>query len=86
MPQELLDAPSLLWVLNEAFFDKVSKLVAPLARNALHIIVYYRVEQILQILRPIMEWWVTLRQLKCEATKRPDVDLSRISASLGNFG
>ena len=86
MPQELLDAPSLLWVLNEAFFDKVSKLVTPLARNALHIIVYYRVEQILQILRPIMEWWVTLRQLKCEATKCPDVDLSRISASLGNFG
>ena len=85
MRQELLDAPSLLGVLDEALLDEVSEGRAPFFGDARHRIVYHRVKQLLQILREIVERWLALRQFKCEAPERPDVHLGRISVALGDF-
>ena len=83
--QELLDAPSLLGVLDEALLDEVSEGRAPFFRDARHRIVYHRVKQLLQILREIVERRLALRQFKCKAPERPDVHLGRISVALGDF-
>ena len=83
--QELLDAPSLLGVLDEALLDEVSEGRAPFFGDARHRIVYHRVKQLLQILREIVERWLALRQFKCEAPERPDVHLGRIGVALGDF-
>ena len=85
MRQELLDAPSLRGVLDEALFDEVSEGWAPFFGDARHRIVYHRVKQLLQIMCEIVERWFALRQFKCEAPERPDVNLGRIGAALGDF-
>ena len=84
--EELLDGPALLRVLNEALLDKVGELGAPLVRNALDRVVDHRVEQILQIFRPIVERRVTLRQLERKAPESPNVDLGGVGVPGGDLG
>ena len=83
MREELSHAPALLGVLDEALGDEVLEGRAPFCWDAVDRLVDHGIEQILHVLRPIMERRVALGQLECEAPESPDVHLRRISVSLG---
>ena len=85
MREQISHTPALLWILDETFGNEVLEGRAPLCRDAINRLVNHGVEQILQVLRSIMERWVTLGQLKCEAPVSPDVHFRRISVALGDF-
>ena len=86
MGEELLDGPALLRVLDEALVHEVGELGAPFVGDAIHRVIDHRVEQILQILRPIVEGRIALRQLKCKAPESPNVDLGGVGVAGGDFG
>ena len=84
--KKLLDAPSLLRVLDEALLNEVRECRTPFVWNALDRVVDYRIEQVFQVFGAIVERRITLSQLKGEATVRPYVNFGRVGVALGDFG
>ena len=84
MTQQLLDGPTLIRVLENAFLDKVSKVLRKLLdRQGWCIIPYYEVQRLLIAFARV--WRLAHCKLKSKATKRPYVYLLRVKLPLHYF-
>ena len=74
MCKQLIEAPPLSWVLDEALSDKVGKLVGPFRGNPWHLLIDDLVEQSIDVLSVGTMWWLACSKLECEAAKGPHVN------------
>ena len=85
MGQELLEAPSLSRILDEALLNEVSESIRPLGWNPWHLLIDDLIEKQVDVLSVCSVRWLACCKLKSKAAVRPNVNFFGIGHTFCDF-